>query len=422
MPFRHKGLRSRLNFAVEFAATQSHRTSTADDRLHPSLMRPPRALIAAALFSLLPLVLGGGDDNAKDLEPKPDTLGITVPKEVVQGKPLQFSWHGGDPPFILKILIDDRVVSQNNGWTSRQNSWIANATICEVGTVVKVRVIEKGGDEVLSEGTEVVAGKDKEDKDRHTKDANGGDDGRPRSYTSNTYENITSIVTETITTHETISASPTSSAREIIIGTTAAVAAGLGIADVVATDMSPPYPGPAASDTADSTAASQAATPDKMATENDSANTMSSTTKWALIIGGVVIVIAILSLVAWFMISRNKQQDHDQQRKRSSGIITSRGPRRRRATDDSEDEEALVGGASDGAQHRHGSDHDSADDHGGSETDSEEGKHYKDDPEPKPKQEKVKVTDEEDSDQQLDTDGDHESDDEVADRKKTNKK
>lgn len=39
-------------------------------------------------------------------------IGITAPDKVVQGEALEFSWHDGDPPFILKILIDNVVVSQ----------------------------------------------------------------------------------------------------------------------------------------------------------------------------------------------------------------------------------------------------------------------------------------------------------------------
>ncbi|ORY90179.1 hypothetical protein BCR35DRAFT_312286 [Leucosporidium creatinivorum] len=84
------------------------------------------------------------------------SIAITVPSTVVSGEDLDFSWSTGVSPYVLKILINNKVVSQNNDWTSTSNSWTASADTAPVGTIIKIRVIDSDNNMVISTGTEVV--------------------------------------------------------------------------------------------------------------------------------------------------------------------------------------------------------------------------------------------------------------------------
>lgn len=69
--------------------------------------------------------------------------------------PLLFGRTGGTPPYTLKVYLNDKVVSQNEGWETNYVQWRANADQVPAGTSVRVRVTDSTGQSVMSEPTVV---------------------------------------------------------------------------------------------------------------------------------------------------------------------------------------------------------------------------------------------------------------------------
>ncbi|KAM0793594.1 hypothetical protein ACM66B_001027 [Microbotryomycetes sp. NB124-2] len=320
------------------------------------------------------------------------TLGITVPETVEQGNPLDVSWHGGQPPYIFKILIDDVVVSQSNGWQSKQNTWVASKDNCKVGTIVKVRVIEKGGEMVLSDGVKVVAPKDTHPKEedettfefmptetkQHTKDKST----RTKEMTDIDGHIETVIVTETVTEQQTMTADSASAAANaatssVTAMSTEATAAEATPSALPASDMTSALSDTAATGTNSSNLATGGASGAGGAssmgvTGNDSeASTgMSPTLKWSLIGVGVVVVLIIIGVVVWLMMRNNNKNNG---RTNSNGGAGRQSKSSRRRQQEGSDEEALVGHGGD-SDSEDGNDHDKgrhqdSDDDKGNETD-----------------------------------------------------
>lgn len=62
---------------------------------------------------------------------------------------------GGTPPYTLKVYLNDKVVSQNQGWSTNYVQWRASADQVPAGTSVRVRVTDSSGQTVMSEPTVV---------------------------------------------------------------------------------------------------------------------------------------------------------------------------------------------------------------------------------------------------------------------------
>ncbi|KAK4055099.1 hypothetical protein OIV83_000379 [Microbotryomycetes sp. JL201] len=239
---------------------------------------------------------------------------------------------------IFKILINDVVVSQSNGWMSKQNAWVASKDNCEVGNVVRVRVIEKGGDMVLSDGTEVIAPSEKshklnqEDTIEYIPTSTGyskDKDKQTNSKEATTKEGHvdTVIVTETVTEQQTMAGGSIADP-----GTTAAV--GLN-ADPVASPSPTDKPAMPADTSSDSlaaegtdmmvgtgmTSASNSAprsgasslgmggggeATDASGEGQSSSTDMSPALKWGLIVGGAILLLIVIGLIVWFSMQVRK--------------------------------------------------------------------------------------------------------------------
>ncbi|BGP52553.1 hypothetical protein JCM8202v2_000108 [Rhodotorula sphaerocarpa] len=71
-----------------------------------------------------------------------------------------------------KVLLNDSVVAQNEGWTGTSVQWRGTEEQVPVGTSIMIRILDSGGQMVLSGPTTVVAG------ETHPKD---GDNDKPDS-------------------------------------------------------------------------------------------------------------------------------------------------------------------------------------------------------------------------------------------------
>ncbi|BGP21297.1 hypothetical protein JCM10295v2_000169 [Rhodotorula toruloides] len=82
-------------------------------------------------------------------------ISVTVQQSIHVGDAIKFQWTGGTPPYTLKVYLDDKVVSQNQGWTTNYVQWRASPDQVPAGTSVRVRVTDSSGQTVMSEPTVV---------------------------------------------------------------------------------------------------------------------------------------------------------------------------------------------------------------------------------------------------------------------------
>ncbi|KAJ8297225.1 hypothetical protein OF846_000457 [Rhodotorula toruloides] len=82
-------------------------------------------------------------------------ISVTVQQSVHVGDAIKFQWTGGTPPYTLKVYLNDKVVSQNQGWSTNYVQWRASADQVPAGTSVRVRVTDSSGQTVMSEPTVV---------------------------------------------------------------------------------------------------------------------------------------------------------------------------------------------------------------------------------------------------------------------------
>ncbi|BGP28449.1 hypothetical protein JCM10296v2_000182 [Rhodotorula toruloides] len=87
-------------------------------------------------------------------------ISVTVQQSVHVGDAIRFQWTGGTSPYTLKVYLNDKVVSQNQGWSTNYVQWRASADQVPAGTSVRVRVTDSSGQTVMSEPT-VVEGNGK---------------------------------------------------------------------------------------------------------------------------------------------------------------------------------------------------------------------------------------------------------------------
>ncbi|POY70525.1 hypothetical protein BMF94_6439 [Rhodotorula taiwanensis] len=122
------------------------------------------------------------------------TISITTQQRIQVGDAVKFQ-QGGKPPYTLKVLLNNSVVAQNEGWTGTSVQWRATPEQLPAGTEIKIRITDSRGEMVLSDATKVMAagasgsdnadgGKDRQSQQQHQAqhtDGEGERDGAVRS-------------------------------------------------------------------------------------------------------------------------------------------------------------------------------------------------------------------------------------------------
>ncbi|GAA5981022.1 hypothetical protein JCM10908_003953 [Rhodotorula pacifica] len=83
-------------------------------------------------------------------------IAITTQQRIHVGDAIKFQWGGGTPPYTLKVLLNNTVVSQNEGWTGNSVQWRSTPEQVPVGTKIKIRISDSEGQMVLSDATKVI--------------------------------------------------------------------------------------------------------------------------------------------------------------------------------------------------------------------------------------------------------------------------
>ncbi|GAA5960153.1 hypothetical protein JCM8115_002528 [Rhodotorula mucilaginosa] len=111
----------------------------------------PSLALVGVLFALLSSVVVSGGKTG---------IAIITQQRVRVGEAIKFQWQGGTPPYVLKIILNNTVVSQNEGWTGNSVQWRSTEEQVPVGTKIKIRITDSEGQMVVSDVTRVVPASD----------------------------------------------------------------------------------------------------------------------------------------------------------------------------------------------------------------------------------------------------------------------
>ncbi|GAA5876543.1 hypothetical protein JCM3774_003133 [Rhodotorula dairenensis] len=120
--------------------------------LTPAAMRGSRLSLFRSLALLVPLLVLFSAASAAAKA----GLAVTTQQQVRVGEAIKFQWHGGTPPYTLKVIVNNKVVSQNEGWTGNSVQWRSTPGQIPIGSEIKIRLSDSEGQMVLSDVTKVV--------------------------------------------------------------------------------------------------------------------------------------------------------------------------------------------------------------------------------------------------------------------------
>ncbi|KAG0664023.1 hypothetical protein C6P46_001883 [Rhodotorula mucilaginosa] len=115
----------------------------------------PSLALVGVLFALLSSVAVSGGKTG---------IAIITQQRVRVGEAIKLQWQGGTPPYILKVILNNTVVSQNEGWTGNSVQWRSTEEQVPVGTKIKIRITDSEGQMVVSDVTRVVPASDSGDE------------------------------------------------------------------------------------------------------------------------------------------------------------------------------------------------------------------------------------------------------------------